>query len=68
MAEIDLGMLADIGFDLIPVALIVPYPFARCADRQETADFHYFGQGVLKFIDQTFSVFFDEHAFGDVFK
>ena len=37
VAEFGLRMVPDVGLDLIPVTLVVPDFFARCADREQAA-------------------------------
>jgi len=47
MAELYVGMLADVGFDLFPVSLIITHFFAVSANRQQALQDLDFIRGLL---------------------
>jgi len=47
MAELYVGMLADVGFDLFPVSLIITHFFAVSTNRQQALQYLDFIRGLL---------------------
>jgi len=58
VAEFGFGMGGDVGLDLLPIALVVPYAFTRGANRQHTAEGFDFCQGFLQIRNKLFPLGF----------
>ena len=61
-------MLFDVGFNLVPVALIISNLFTFRADGQEAAQGFNLGQGFLQLGDEMLAFAFQFLLFRDIFK
>ena len=67
MAETRLGVITDIRFDLLPVALVVADFFACSANRQQSAQRLHAAEGILQFNDQLVFFKLGLFAIGDFY-
>jgi hypothetical protein len=58
VAEFGMGMFMEIGFELFPIALVIPYLFAVGTDGDDSPQGFDFIQCQLKFLIPGFKIFF----------